>query len=187
MGLDDFTSGGTNSSGGSGGGASQKKKRKTRQSTSSRWVTKLDFSAPYVVVARDYQGNIYKHQDQLAVLEDADDWRRLDEHPNEDLEVLVKFPSKEGWLRFCNLCQDQHGVNPSEVLEDNPKRLMELKEKTHYPPGSKPDGSRTCQVCEATSDDDDTTMLELRMEKHRRLAVCSSHTVEELAAEGLLQ
>lgn len=180
MGLDDFTSGSTSdvaSSSSRGGG----------RSTSTRWTTKLSFSTPYVVVAEDRQGNLYRHKDTLAVLKDADDWRRLDDHPNRELRVLFKVSTMDAWLRFCNLCQDQFGIYPNEVFEDDPKRLGELKERVNYPPASKPDLSRTCQVCGASEADDTCVVLEMRLEKHRRLAVCASHTVEELAEEGFLQ
>lgn len=152
---------------------------------STRWVTKIDFGAPYVIVAVDRQGNLFKHRDQLAVLTDSDDWRRLDDHPDKDFEVIFKMNSREGWLRFCNHAIDQNLGDPEQLLEDDPMKLADIDDRLVIPPGSKPDQSRTCAVCGASSDDEDMTEIQLR--SHSKLSVCVSHTVEELAQNGYLQ
>lgn len=174
-GLEAFTSSSSSGRGGGGGGHS------------SRWNTRLDFSTPYILVAEDRQGNIYKHRDNLAVLNDNTDWRRLDEHPDREFRVLYRASSLDNWLRFRNRAQEQLGVDPDDLLQDDPVELHFLREKVHYPPSSKPDKSRDCRVCGANSSKEEVTMLELDLHKHREIPVCSEHTIEDLAAEGLLQ
>lgn len=153
----------------------------------TRWVTKIDWSKPYIILAEDRKGNLYKHRDSLVVLEENTDWRRLDNHPQREFQVIYRCSTEDAWYTFCHLCMDQLGVNPEDVLNEEPRRLMELDDKTHWPPGTKPDTGRTCSVCGAHSSDDEVTVLEIDLQKSRHMAVCSSHTIEDLAQEGLLE
>jgi len=158
--------------------------------TSSRgysWTTKLDFGADYIIVAKDAEGNIYKHEDTLAVMKDRLDWRRLDEHPSKELKVLYRCHSREDWLRFCNRAQEQLGIDPSELLEDAPERLQEIRSQVHYPKATGIDTSRDCRVCGTNSRDPTTCMVEINLETQTRVPVCASHTVEELADNDLLE
>lgn len=185
---------GSSAGGSSGGGGGFR-------GTGPNWSTKLDFGTSYVIVAEDRQGNFYKHKGSSAVIDEADHWLRLQEADDKDEEewtqvdeqlkaeyrVIFQKSSKEAWLRFCHLAKDQLGVDPSELLEDDPEKLFEIKDKVHYPPGSKPDKGRTCQVCGKNSEEQGVTMTELDLHKHRKTPVCTSHTIEELAYEGLLK
>jgi hypothetical protein len=202
MSLDDFTGDTSDGGGSSSSSTGTSTSTGTNSSSSARWHTRVDFGKPYVILARDRQGNLYLHRDTMAVLDDSETWLRveddfdkdedgeprpIEERYDQEYEILFRMMSKRGWLRFCNLAQDQLGVDPREVLEDDPEDIQRIEERVHYPPGLGPDQSRTCQVCGSTSEDDDSSVVEMRLEKHRRLAVCSSHTVEELAEEGYLQ
>lgn len=190
MGIDDFMSGDASSSGSDSTSSST-------DSTSSRkrdlskdrydWVTKINFSTPYIVIARDAQGNVYKHEDHLAVLDDRLDWRRLDDHPQKDMEVLYSVPNERRWLQFCSRAQDQLGVDPEDYLNERPEEIAELRERVHFPNPSPPDQTRDCRICGTNSSSSDVTILELDLQKHRRVPVCSSHSVEELAHNGLLE
>lgn len=153
----------------------------------SRWVTKIDWSKPYLVVARDDTGEIFYSKGSPKVIRDPDDPIRLDEHPTRQMEVLVRFQSKAGWLYFCNLSKEQLDKDPEEVYEEDPTKLLELDEKVYYPPGVEPNKDRVCRLCGAISTEEDVTIVELDLQEHRRVPVCASHTVEELAQEGLLQ
>jgi len=155
--------------------------------SSDRWNWRVDFSSPYVLVARDHEGNVYKHRDHLAILDDNLDWRRLEDHPNKEFEVLYQCPTERDWLRFCTRAQDQLGESPEDVLDDDPKRLAELREKTYFPPRDSPDDSRTCAVCGASHRQGDDTIVEIDLRSSARTAVCADHTVRELAHEGLLE
>lgn len=203
MGLDNFGSSGSDDSGSDSGSSGSKSSSSSGLSAfssskgrggggggggySDRWQTRIDFGAPYILVAQDREGNIYRHRDQLAVWEDNTDWRRLDDHPNKEFEVLYRVQEKAFWLRFCNRAQDQLGVDPEELLEEDPKELHNLRQKVHYPPASKPDQTRDCRVCGTNSGDPEVAMMELDLQKHRKVPVCSSHTIEDLAHEGLLE
>lgn len=167
---------GSTKSGGGGSGAVH----------SDRWQTRLSWSTPYVLVAQDRHGNVYKHQDHLAVLDDNTDWRRLEDAPDKEYEVLYSCSSEQLWLRFCNRAQDQLGVDPQEILDSNPRKLQRIRDKVHYPKPSKPDQSRTCQCCGANSEDNSVVMVELDLRTKPRTPLCKSHTLEELAREGLL-
>lgn len=202
MGLDEFTGSGSddsssgssssssNSSSSSGLGAftgsSSRGGGGGHTGISNRWNTRIDFGTPYILVAEDREGTIYKHRDTLAVLDDNLDWRRLDEHPDKEFQVIYSVTDKEHWLRFCNRAQEQLGVDPEELLENDPRELSHTREKVYYPPGSKPDKSRSCRVCGANSEEDGLAMMELDLQSSRRVPVCSTHTVEDLAHEGLL-
>lgn len=202
MGLDNFGSSGSDDSDSSSGSDSSKSSSSSGLSAfssskggggggggggySDRWQTRLDFGAPYVLVAQDRQGNIYRHRDHLAILEENTDWRRLDDHPDKEFEVLYRVDSKAHWLRFCNRAQEQLGVDPEELLQEDPEELHYVRQKVHFPPASKPDQSRDCRVCGANSDSTEVAMMEIDLQKHRKVPVCSSHTIEDLACEGLL-
>lgn len=187
MGLDDFMAGGDGGSHNNKDASSSSHSSGGIRRASKIWVTDLDFSKPYVIVARDRKGKIYTSKEQMLVIKEADDWRRLDESPHRDMEVLFKKQSKQEWLHFCNLVQDQLGEDPNKVLEDEPKRLVEFEDKIYYPPGKKPSETAECQVCGALSSDEGVTMGQLKLEKHLRLNVCASHTVEELLLNGFGQ
>jgi len=158
----------------------------SRAANRDRWTTKIDFGRSYIIVARDRQGNTYKHRDQLCVLDDNLDWRRLDDHPNRQFEVIFQASTKRYWLRFCNRAQDQLGEDPEAVFDDDPTELARIRDEVYFPPGSKPDQSLDCRVCGSNSRDDDCTILEMDLGSHHRLPVCASHTIQELAHEGLL-
>jgi hypothetical protein len=184
MGLEEFQ-GGRSSTGSSSGTGSQTSDESLNRGRYN-WHTKLDFGAPYVLIVKDQIGDVYTHMGDVAVLEDRDDFRRLDDHPSKEFRVLYRCASKSAWLRFCNRAQDQLDTDPREVFEDQPEQLEQLRERTYFPPGSKPDTTRTCRLCGASSDDNDVAMLDIDLQKHRHVPVCSSHTIEDLAHEGLL-
>lgn len=152
-----------------------------------RWVTKFDFSKPYLILAMDDQGRLIKGKKDLHIISDPDDPIRLDEHPNLTVEILVRFGTRQDWLKFCNLAQDQLGVDPNEVYEEDPERLVEIQDKVFYPPKAKPSKERTCQVCGKVSEEEGVTILELDLQENRRTPVCADHSIAELAEEGLLQ
>lgn len=102
-------------------------------------------------------------------------------------EMLFRQQSETGWLTFCNLCQKQLDEDPNEVIENDPARLVELNERVYYPPKSKPDATSTCQVCGAKATDNSCSILQIRLKDHSRVHVCASHTVGEMAEEGMLQ
>jgi len=206
-------------------------------STIKNWVTDLDFSTPYIIVATDRQGNIVKHKGQLAIKQDADDWRRRedtwrrrcsecnyssedydrlrshlrDKHDMRDIDidnfktqtevafekdvrVLFKKPRRSDWIKFCSRVQDQHDENPNEVFENEPRRLEDLAEQTYFPPHDGFDETPNCQICRQYhsshhkyGSQDDEAVVEMKMQKHRRLHVCAHHTVEELAEHGFLE
>lgn len=151
-----------------------------------RWVTKLDYSTSYILIARDRRGEIYYHQGNLAILDSADDWRRLDDHPNKEFEVLYRVNTEQDWLRFCNHAQDQLGVDPREVIESDPARIQEIEDRVMLPPGGKPNHTRKCRICGKSEVREDTTLVEMNLDTQRKVPVCTDHTVEELAYEGLL-
>jgi len=195
MPLDDFDSENDDSSdkfssaAGLGGFQNPSSSQTSRRGSSkaTNWVTKIDFSKPYILVAEDPEGNIYKHEDNLVVLEENTDWRRLDDHPSTQYRVLYQCATKEAWLKFCNRSQEQLGVDPKELLEDDPAGLYFLEDEVYMPPGHKPNTIRECQVCRATSDEDEVTIVEVDLQKHSKTPVCASHTIEELAHQGLLE
>lgn len=168
---------------------------------SPTWTGKLDLGSPYVVVVEDRQGNVYAHKGASRVVDNPKNWKRsqrydykdedertsVDEEMKAEYRELFKQDSRTGWLVFCNRAKDQLGVDPNEVLDEEPERLHFLEEKVHIPRSSMPDKSRTCQVCGVSSAEHGTTVLELDLTKHRNTPVCAEHTVEELAKEGLLE
>jgi hypothetical protein len=119
--------------------------------------------------------------------DDEDTITDLEREYSNEYDVLFRMSTRSDWLRFCNLCQDQLGIDPEDVLEDDPDRLAGLEDEVYYPPKSKPDQYSTCQVCGASADDSDTTMVQMKLEKHKRLHVCADHTIEDLAQAGFLQ
>ena len=160
-----------------------------------KWNTKIDFGAPYILVARDRNNNIYSHRDKHGhqVWEDQDDWRRIrkddDELPDElsdKLEVIFTVPNRRRWLEFCNKAIDQHGEDPEDYFDNNPRDLPRLRKRTHFANPSPPDMSRTCRICGASSDSNDCVIVEVDLQAHRRVPLCEGHTVEEMAQNGLL-
>lgn len=160
--------------------------RSTNSAPARSWVTKLDFSKPFVIVAEDKPGDIVVSKADLIVMKEADDWRRLDENPNREVHVLATWDSRAQWLNFCALAQDQYDEDPNELLKGDIERLIELDEEVYWPPGSKPSETRTCQVCGDTSDLEDVAMMELDLHNTRQVAVCAKHSVSELAENGFL-
>lgn len=185
MGLDEFKGG--RSSSGSSSDTGSSTSRDSFNLGNYNWHTKLDFGAPYVLIVKDQQGNLYQHMGEVAILEDNEDFRRLDDHPSKEFRILYRCATKAAWLRFCNRAQDQLDTDPREVFEDDPEQLEQLRERTYFPPGSKPDPTRDCRVCGANSSDNGVAMMEVDLQKHRKVPVCSSHTIEDLAHEGLLE
>jgi len=153
---------------------------------SAQWTTKLDFSKPYVIVAEDKQGEFLVSKGDVIVIEDADDWRRLDDNPHREVNVLAEWGTKVHWLNFCNLAVDQYDEDPTNLLQDDIERLIELDEEVYWPPGSKPSSIRTCRVCGDTDNTPKADILELDLHETRKVPVCSRHSVEELAESGLL-
>lgn len=190
MGLDDFSTEGQSSYTPKGGGSSNR--GSSGGGGGRSWVTKLDFSKPYVVVAEDKEGNVYVSKSNMKVLKTQDDWKRLDEfseleNPPKQLRVIFQRTSLESWLRFCNLCINQDLGNPNELLEECPEELHFLDDQVYYPPARKVDTDRTCQVCGSTDSDKEVSIVQIKLEEHRKLPVCSHHTIEELAENGFLQ
>lgn len=161
-------------------------KSTTASTPSKRWLGKLDYSKPYVVVAEDDRGDIYTHKGSSVALKDADDWRRLGENPYKDIRILAQWSSQTHWLKFCSLAAEQYDEDPNDLFENDIERLIELQEKVYWTPGSKPDKERTCHVCGDPSLMTDSGIVEIDLHKSRRVPVCSSHTVKELAENGLL-
>jgi hypothetical protein len=188
MGLDDFASSAGSTSDGSGASTHREIDASTAANHDhKRWHTKIDFSNPYVVVARDRKGRVYVHRGDLAVLDNNDDWRRLDDHPKREFEVIFTKGERRDWLRFCHRAVSQLDVDPEDVIDEDPGRLPHIEDRINVPPGYGFDGSRTCQICGASSDSNELTMMEVDLQKHRKVAMCSSHTVEEMARNGLLE
>lgn len=193
MGLEDFTSEGD-------GGSSNITPASERTSSGSKggtyrgghqWVTKLDFSKPYVVVAEDKTGRVFASKGDLKVIKDRDDWKRLEEFnemedPPNQVRVLFERSSLGGWLRFCNLSIDQGLGDPNELLKECPEELHFIEDQIYYPPG-RINEDRTCQVCGADDSDKEVAIVQMKLRDHTRLNVCASHTVEELAENGFLQ
>jgi len=184
MGLEEFQSGGSSDSGDSGSSSTSRPSGNTR--VSDRWQTRVDFSKAYVIVAQDRQGNLYTHEGTLAVLDDNLDWRRLGEHPNKEFDVLYRCTERSSWLRFCNRAQDQLDVDVREVLQEDPARIPEIRERVYYPPHSKPDQTRECRICGTSGESNETTLMEVDLQGNRKVPLCTHHTVEEMAYEGLL-
>lgn len=202
----------------------------TNDVSSAQWVTDLDFSTPYVIVAVDRWGKVWTHKDFLAVKTKSDDWRRVEddfrrnctecnystpdddrmqshlrkEHGITDIDeeklktntekqyerdynVIFKAQTRQAWLRLSNLAQDQLGIDIDSVLEESPRNLGDIRDRVHYPPATGIDNSRSCAVCGASSDSNGVAMMTLDLIKHRKMAVCASHSIEELAEQGLLQ
>jgi len=126
---------------------------------------------------------------------DVDDFKTETEIAFEkDIRVLFKKQQRTDWIRFCNLVQDQHDENPNEVFENEPRRLEDLAEQTYFPPHDGFDETPNCQICRQYhsshhkyGSQDDEAVVEMNMQKHRRLHVCAHHTVEELAEHGFLE
>lgn len=180
MGIDDWIDGKKSRSGST-------TKHYDTSSRRYRWSTKIDFGSPYILVARDAEGNVYKHRDHLAILDDRLDWRRLDDHPEKDMEVLYEVPSERRWLEFCSRAVDQLDIDPEQYLDERPEELAELRERVHFPKRTPPDQTRDCRVCGENSGSSSVTMLEIDLQTKRRVPVCSSHTIDELAHNGLLE
>lgn len=187
MGLDDFTGDGSPPSSSGSHSSSAGGRGSSLSSAQANWKPKLDFGKPYVVVAEDRAGEVYWSRGDAVVLETADDWKRLEDNPHKEMKVLFKKSSYDAWLRFCNLVESQLDEDPEEVLKEDPARLVELNEKVRYPPASKPDKSRSCRICETSSDEVGVTMLEIDLQYNRKVPVCATHTIAEMANEGLLQ
>ena len=160
-----------------------------------KWPTKIDFGAPYLLVARDIEGEVYCHRDDCGfqVWEDREDWRRIrkddEELPDdisEKLEVVYTVPNRRRWLQFCNQAIDQHGEDPEDYFQNKPDQLAELRERTHFPNPSPPDRSRTCQICGTSSDSEKTAIIEVDLHSNRRVPLCEGHSVKEMAQNGLL-
>lgn len=188
-GLDAFKSDSSSGGGGGGGNGSY-----PHQMVAESWQTKLDYGKHYVMVAEDRQGNIRVHQDTAAVLDEHTDWRRLEDAPDREMRVIYTCRSRQKWLRFCSRAQNQLDVDPQELLENDPVELAVVRERVHYPNPSAPDQTRECRVCGTSSDSEEivsghyeVSMLEIDLQKHRRVPVCSNHTVAELAENGLLE
>lgn len=189
MGLDDLIDNSDVSASGSSSGGNSSTRKTDISSDRYQWVTKIDFGTPYILVARAADGSVYCDRDEIgfAVWEDRLDWRRLDDHPQKDLEVVYSVPNRRKWLRFCDRAKDQLNEDPEQLFEEKPDQLAELRERVHFPNPSPPSSTRTCRICEASSDDKDTVILELDLQKHRKIPVCESHTIEDLAHNGLLE
>lgn len=186
MSLDDWIQGDVSSndtSGGSSGDSSTS--YDTREGV--RWNTKIDFGADYIIVAEDSDGNLYRHKDHLCVLSDRLDWRRLDDHPSKQMKVLYRCGTKQDWVRFCSRAQDQLGIDPEELFEEKPRKLQEVSTDIHYPDLKAVDDSRDCRICGANSEDPQVEMTEIDLQTKRRVPVCLSHTIEDLAYADLLE
>lgn len=187
MGLEDFKT--EQGSSHSSSDSSSSSKRAIQSLRESNWVPKLDFSSPYVIVAENRDGHIYASKENLRVWEDPNHPARLEDNPDEDqrYRLLFKKETPQAWLRFCNLAQDQLGVDPNQLLEDDPEELEHIEEQVYYPPGGGPDSERECHICGVSSRSNESVMVELDLQKHRHVPVCSKHTIQELAEHGLLQ
>lgn len=141
----------------------------------------------YSTEDKDRLHNHIKTEHDLGDYDEEETLSNLEREYSHEYEILYRMSSRSGWLRFCNLCQEQLGVDPNEVLAEDPVRLRELEEKVYYPPKSKPDPNATCQVCGSSSSEPDADVVQMKLEKHKRLNVCADHTVEELAREGFMQ
>lgn len=168
---------------------------RTTESIDYKWTTKIDFGSPYILVARDVDGEVYCHRDEhgFQVWEDREDWRRIrkddDELPDdisEKLEVVYTVSNRRRWLQFCNRATNQHGEDPEDYFDNKPEQLAELRERTHFPNPSPPDKSRTCQICGTSSDSNKAAVIEVDLFSNRRVPLCEGHTVKEMAQHGLL-
>lgn len=151
------------------------------------WTTSLDYSRPYILVAEDRSGELYIHQGRAVIMYEHTDWRRMEDHPDIELREVYRCATERDWLRFCNRAQSQLDTDPRVVLDESPRDIEELRERVYYPPASKPDTSRECSVCGAGSHMEDVTMLDIDLHTQRRVPVCSTHTVDDLACSGLLE
>lgn len=188
-GLSAFSGSGSSSSYGStsshsGGGGSG---RYPHHLVAESWHSSLDYSKPYIMVAESSEGDVFVHQGRTVVMDEHTDWRRMEDHPTMDFREIYTCPSEEVWLRFCNRAQSQLDTDPAELLADKPCQLAELRERVHYPSPGKPDQTRDCRICGTNSSSDEMTMVEIDFQKHRRVPVCASHTVRELASHGLTE
>ena len=170
------SSGGDGGSGGGGG----------HTSYSDRWNTKLDFGKAYVIVAEDQAGRLYVHHDTVAILDSNLDWRRLQEHPNKDFEIIYRCISPQTWHYLCELSKDQLGVDPVDVLQEEPRTLAELRDRISFPNPSKPDHSVTCDVCGVSQRAKDTELKKLDLQVDGRVTVCTTHSIQELMDEDLI-
>lgn len=132
---------------------------------------------------------IVKHLKQEHGVDDVDDEAiktKTEKHFDKKYRVVFKMQSHAGWVKFCSLAQDQLDVDPEQKLDDQPLELASIDERVYWPPQSKPDPSRECQVCGERSTSNEVSVMEIDLHNTRKLPVCSSHTVEELAKEGFL-
>lgn len=168
------------------------------------WVTKVDFSKPYVLVVRDRAGHYHYSKQDMVVMHDSEDWVRIAEDTSvysddekqsfpknhqvweRDLKPIMVWRNKRHWLNFCDLAIDQGFGDPNELLEHDLEALLEAKEEVYWPPGTKPTSKRVCQVCGETTKSDNHEIVELDLHNTRKTPVCASHSVEELAENGLL-
>jgi hypothetical protein len=175
------SSGSSSRSGGGGGG------NYPHHLVAQSWTGKLDYSKPYILVAESEDSEVYVHQGRAVVMDEHTDWRRMDDHPTMDFRKVYECQSEQAWLRFCSRAQSQLDTDPRDLLAESPLELAELRERVHYPLPVKPNQSRDCRVCGTSSDSHEVTMVEVDLQKHRRVPVCASHTVRELAENGLIE
>lgn len=176
------SSGGSRSHSGGGGGGGY-----PHHLVAESWTGSLDYSKPYILVAESEDHEVFVHQGRAVVMDEHTDWRRMEDHPTMDFRKVYECHTEQAWLRFCSRAQSQLDTDPRDLLAESPLELAELRERVHYPSPGKPDQSRDCRVCGTNSDSHEVTMVEVDLQKHRRVPVCASHTVRELAENGLTE
>jgi hypothetical protein len=151
------------------------------------WTTSLDYSKPYILVAESAEGEVFVHQGRAVVMYEHTDWRRMENHPTMDFRKVYECATEQLWLRFCSRAHTQLDTDPRDLLAESPLELAELRERVHYPSPGRPDQSRDCRICGTSSSSDDVAMVEIDLRKHRRVPVCASHSIRDLASNGLTE
>jgi hypothetical protein len=179
------------SSNGSWGGRDTSLSPGQKKYLDSRWNTRIDWSTPYILIARkratrNSDEQIYKHEGELAILDDRNDWRRLDDHPDGEFEVILRVDTKLEWTKFCSELKRKHDADAYELMENNVNLLRQYYDDIVLPPVRHPNNTPTCRVCGSVQAEQDVNLVEIDLHKTRKALVCDDHTVSELAEQNLI-
>jgi hypothetical protein len=108
--------------------------------TSELWDTKVDFGAPYIIVATDRQGNIKKHKGVFGIQQEPDDWKRCEDtwrrrcsecnYSSEDYDRLRSHLRSEHDMENINL--DEFKTETEIAFEKDIRVLFKKHQKTDW-------------------------------------------------------